>query len=76
MGVPEGRVDTYTHIAGRTGRFGKTGKIVTAVEKIEEEVDDGVGGRKRRVVKDEDMMMKGILREMGIIPRRVEQFNS
>ena len=75
MGVPEGRVDTYTHIAGRTGRFGKTGKIVTVVEKIEEEVDDGMGGRKRRVVKDEEKRMKGILREMGIVPRRVEQFD-
>jgi len=42
MGVPEGRVDSYTHIAGRTSRFGKAlGKIVTVVEKIKEEVDDG-----------------------------------
>ena len=72
MGVPEGMVNSHTHIAGRTGRFGKTGKIVTVVEKIEEEVNDIMGGRKRRVVKDE-MMMKGILREVGIIP--LEQFD-
>ena len=75
MGVPEGRVDSYTHIAGRTGRFGKTGKIVTVVERIEEEVDDGMGGRKKRVVKDEERKMKGILREMKITPRRVEHFD-
>jgi len=75
MGVLEGRVDSYTHIAGRTGRFGKTGKIVTVVEKIEEEIDDGKGGRKKRVVKDEERKMRGILREMGIIPRKVEHFD-
>ncbi|KAF9651830.1 hypothetical protein BDM02DRAFT_3109910, partial [Thelephora ganbajun] len=74
MGVPEGRVDSYTHIAGRTGRFGKTGKIVVVVEKIEEEVDDGKGGKKKRIVKDEEKKMKGILREMKIVPRKVEHF--
>ena len=75
MGVPEGRVDSYTHLAGRTGRFGKTGKIITIVEKIEEEIDDGEGGRKRRVVRDEEKKIKGILREMRIIPRKVEHFD-
>ena len=75
MGVLEGRVDSYTHIAGRTGRFGKAGKIVTVVEKIEEEIDDGKGGRKKRVVKDEERKIKGILREMAIIPRKVEHFD-
>ena len=75
MGVPEGRVDSYTHIAGRTGRFGKPGKIVTVVEKIEEEVDDGNGGKKTRVVKDEEKKIRGILREMGITPTRVEHFD-
>jgi superfamily II DNA/RNA helicase len=75
MGMPEGRVDSYTHIAGRTGRFGKSGKIVTIVEKIEEEIDDGKGGRKKRVVKDEERKMRGILREMGIIPRKVDHFD-
>lgn len=75
MGVPEGRVDSYTHIAGRTSRFGKTGKIVTVVEKIEEEIDDGNGGKKKRVVKDEEKKMRGLLREMRIIPRKVEHFD-
>ena len=74
MGVPEGRVDSYTHIAGRTGRFGKEGKIVTVVEEIEEEVDDGKGGKKTKVVKDEEKKMRGILKEMRIAPRRVEHF--
>jgi len=31
MGVPESRVDSYTHIAERTGRFGKIGKIAAVV---------------------------------------------
>ena len=74
MGVPEGRVDSYTHIAGRTGRFGKPGTVVTVVEKFEEEVDDGEGGKKRRVLKDEEKRMRGILREMKIIPRKVGHF--
>lgn len=75
MGVPEGRVDSYTHIAGRTGRFGKTGKIITVVERIEEEVDNGKGGKEKRVVKDEEKKMGGILREMKIIPKRVDHFD-
>jgi superfamily II DNA/RNA helicase len=58
MGVPEGGVDSYTHIAGRTGRFGKTGKIATVAEKIEE-IDDGKGGRKTGVVKNEERKMRG-----------------
>ena len=74
MGVPEERVDSYTHIAGRTGRFGKEGKIITMVEKIEEQVDYGKGGKKTRVVKDEEKKMRGILKEMGITPRRAEPF--
>ena len=75
MGVLEGRVDSYTHIAGRTGRFGKGGKVVAVVEKIEEEINDGSGGKKTRVVKDEEKKMRGILKEMGIIPRKVEHFD-
>ncbi|KAF9646100.1 hypothetical protein BDM02DRAFT_3262483 [Thelephora ganbajun] len=69
-----GRVDSYTHIAGRTGRFGKTGKTIAVVEKIEEGVDDGKGGKKKRVVKDEEKKIKGILREMKIVARKVEHF--
>ena len=75
MGVPEGRVDSYTHVAGRACRFGKSGKIVTVVEKLEEKIDDGKGGKKKRVVKDEEKKMKGILREMMIVPRKVEHFD-
>jgi len=75
MSVPDGRVDSYTHIAGRTGRFGKTGKVITVVEKLEEEIDDGNGGKKTRVVKDEEKKMKGILKEMRIVPRKVEYFD-
>ena len=75
MGVLDGRVDSYTHIAGRTGRFGKTGKIISVVEKFEEEVDDGEGGRKRKVVKDEEKKIMGILKQMNTIPRRVENFD-
>jgi len=59
MGVPEGR-SIRTPILLADKWFGKAGKIVTVVEKIKEEVDDGKGGRKTRVVKDEERQMRGI----------------
>ena len=37
IGIPEGpqvngkSVDAYTHLAGRVGRFGKTGRVITVV---------------------------------------------
>jgi len=48
---------------------------VTVVERFEEQFDDGEGGKKRRVVKDEEKKIKGILKEMMITPRRVEHFD-
>lgn len=54
------------------GRFRKAGKIITVVEKIEKEIDDGEGWRKR-VAKDEKKT-RGILGEIRIIPREVEHF--
>jgi len=37
--------------------------------------DDGKGGEMERVVKDEEKKTKGILREMKIVPRKVEHFD-
>ena len=75
LGVPYGRVDSYTHIAGRTCRFGKAGTIVTIVEDFAREFTDGEGRKERRVMLNGEKIMKGILREIGIIPKRVEHFD-
>lgn len=69
MGMPEGRIDSYMHMAGRTGRFGKPGQVITVVEREEEQTDDGI-----RVVKDEEKKMKGMFKEMGITPTKVDHF--
>lgn len=53
LGIPGGpkvtgrAVDGYVHIAGRVGRFGRGGKVITVVEK-DEEVE---GGKMRRILK-------------------------
>lgn len=70
LGMPEGRIDTYMHVAGRTGRFGKPGRVITVVEREEEVTEDGV-----KVVKDEEKKLKGMFREMGVTPAKVEHFN-
>jgi superfamily II DNA/RNA helicase len=37
LGLPKDcRADTYLHIAGRVGRFGRPGKVITVVDKREE----------------------------------------
>jgi len=38
LGLPKDRrADTYLHIAGRVGQFGRPGKVITVVDKREEE---------------------------------------
>jgi superfamily II DNA/RNA helicase len=38
LGVPQGRrADAYLHVAGRVGRFGREGKVITIMEEREEE---------------------------------------
>jgi hypothetical protein len=64
LGMPEGprvsgrAIDAYMHVAGRVGRFGRRGTVVTVVE-------DG---------QSEGERMKRILREVGVAPVRFRQF--
>ncbi|KIK28363.1 hypothetical protein PISMIDRAFT_579575 [Pisolithus microcarpus 441] len=71
LGVPQGRSgDTYLHIAGRVGRFGRQGKVITILEGRKEE-------RKKKgkvMVKDEPKKMAVIMKQMGITPTRLEHF--
>lgn len=84
LGVPEsgkvdGRtVDAYLHIAGRVGRFGRGGKIITVVEGrsrdqddlTKAEVENTTGGKGDDVSK-----MKRILEEIWVTPSRFEHFD-
>lgn len=66
LGIPDGprlsgqTVDAYLHVAGRVGRFGRRGTVVTVVEKGGQM---GLGERMRR-----------ILREIGVAPVRFRPF--
>jgi len=64
---------TRTSQGGQVGST-KVGRSSPS-SRVGEEVDDGKGGRKTRAVKDEEKKIREILREMRIIPRRVEHLN-
>lgn len=76
IGVPyDGhRVNTYRHIAGRVGRFGRGGKVITIVNDKEE-----VKGEDGSVlyVRDEPKRMLMILKDIGVLqPTEFEHFSS
>lgn len=71
LGVPEGRSgDAYLHVAGRVGRFGKQGKVVTILEERKEE---RIGNKV--VVTDGPRKMAVLLSRIGVQPSRLEQFD-
>lgn len=72
LGLPDARrVDPYLHAAGRVGRFGRGGKVVTVLEEPRETLADGkpVSGM------DEVKRMANILGEAGIVPTKFEHFD-
>ncbi|KAF7985290.1 hypothetical protein HWV62_6447 [Athelia sp. TMB] len=73
LGLPRGRrADAYLHVAGRVGRFGKAGKVVTVLEEREEERRaDGTLAWAR----DEPKRMLMLLREIGVAPTQFEHFD-
>ena len=73
IGVPyDGhRVNTYKHIAGRVGRFGRGGKVITIVnDKEEVKGEDGTV----LYVRDEPKRMMMTLKEIGVQPTEFEHF--
>lgn len=86
LGIPEGpkvngrTVDAYLHIAGRVGRFGRGGKVITVVEKgteVEEVDEEHKGDNRRRLsmpVSEESKMLR-ILRTIAVTPVRFEHFD-
>ncbi|KAF8898856.1 P-loop containing nucleoside triphosphate hydrolase protein [Infundibulicybe gibba] len=69
LGVPEGpkvtgrSVDAYLHVAGRVGRFGRGGKVITVVEKGDDAERSDVS------------RMARILKTIEIAPVRFEHFD-
>jgi superfamily II DNA/RNA helicase len=70
LGMPEGKIDGYLHAAGRTGRFGKPGKVITVVERKEERA-----GEDKKTVTDEEKKMKSMFSQMGIKPAKIDHFD-
>jgi superfamily II DNA/RNA helicase len=70
LGMPEGRLDAYLHIAGRTGRFGSPGKVISVVEGQDEHPGEDI-----KVTKNVEKKMGGMLKEMGVEPIKVDHFD-
>lgn len=73
LGVPEGRrADAYLHVAGRVGRFGRPGKVITVLEEREEERrEDGTISW----VRDDPKRMMMLLEEIGVEPTQFDRFD-
>ena len=71
LGVLDGgSVDSYLHVAGRVGRFGRGGKVISVVADRHEVVE--ANGKKK--MRDEPRLMKTMFRKMGINAVRFEHF--
>jgi superfamily II DNA/RNA helicase len=72
LGLPEGRAgDVYQHVAGRVGRFGRRGKVITIVEGRRE--NEGNNGKV--CVKDDSKKMAIMLKKLGIGATKLEHFD-
>lgn len=90
LGIPDGpkvngrTVDAYLHLAGRVGRFGRGGKVITVIEKEKdaetsdegdvEAAGDGTDHRWRRPV-TEGSKMGRILATIDVHPVQFEHFD-
>ncbi|KAI0361300.1 P-loop containing nucleoside triphosphate hydrolase protein [Trametes cingulata] len=69
--LDDGAVDSYLHVAGRVGRFGRGGKVITVVaDRHQVVLENG-----KRVTRDEPRMMGTLLKRMGIKPTKFEAFD-
>ena len=74
LGVPTDKsVDTYAHMAGRVGRFGRRGKVISVVEARDESGAAGKG--KNAVTADEVGWLKHTFEQLDITPVRYEHFD-
>ncbi|OAX44180.1 P-loop containing nucleoside triphosphate hydrolase protein, partial [Rhizopogon vinicolor AM-OR11-026] len=72
LGLPEERAgDVYVHVAGRVGRFGRQGKVITVVEGDREEQ----GKKGKVVVRDDSKKMGMTLKKLGIRATKLDHFD-
>jgi hypothetical protein len=73
LGLPHGRrADAYLHVAGRVGRFGRKGTVITVVEEREEKrKDDGT----LEWARDESKRIASLFRDIGIVPTQLDHFD-
>lgn len=75
LGIPENLTpDEYLHVAGRVGRFGRTGKVITIVEKAHAVPIVSRKGRPAVGFRDEPKWLKHIYRRVRARPVRIEIF--
>lgn len=72
LGVPEDRsADTYLHVAGRVGRFGRRGKVVAIME-----ADRRRATKKGKEVQTNEVSWYGCMyKAIGVKPTRMEHFD-
>ncbi|KAH9937180.1 P-loop containing nucleoside triphosphate hydrolase protein [Fomitopsis serialis] len=71
LGLPKDRPgDAYMHAAGRVGRFGRSGKVITVIE--EQRLVTTRKGEKRLV--DQPRILRHTLEVMGVVPTKLSHF--
>ncbi|KZT75134.1 P-loop containing nucleoside triphosphate hydrolase protein [Daedalea quercina L-15889] len=71
LGLPKTRPsDAYMHAAGRVGRFGRSGKVITVIE--EQRLVTTRKGEKRWV--DQPSILCQAMRIMGVVPTKLVHF--
>jgi Helicase conserved C-terminal domain len=72
LGLLEGRgIDAYLHAAGRVGRFGRGGKVISILE----ERYDAISADGKKVGRDEPGKLTRLLKLAGITLTRFEHFH-
>ena len=76
LGIPASLTpDEYLHVAGRVGRFGRTGKAITIVEKAHAVPIISRKGRPASGYKDEPRWLNRIYKKVGARPVRIGIFD-
>ena len=71
LGLPEDRPgDAYMHAAGRVGRFGRSGKVITVIE--ERKRVTSRKGQKRWI--DPPARLRTVFKVMGVAPTQLSHF--
>ncbi|KAI8980715.1 P-loop containing nucleoside triphosphate hydrolase protein [Trametes punicea] len=68
--LDDGAVDSYLHVAGRVGRFGRGGKVISVVAERHEELRPG----KKKRMRDEPRTLRILLKKIGVVPTKYEFF--